>query len=217
VQPLGERLAERFPGVPAAALAHMARECAPLVQVPPRGLWGRAGGVLYRTVEDHLGRPTTEVDVRDLVRRYLRAFGPATASDMTTWSGVTRLGPVLASMREELVEVRCEDGRTRYDVPGAPYAEADRHAPVRLLGTYDNLWLSHTDRDRVAPDDARRRWMGPNGGVACTVFVDGFMAGLWRRREGRVEVEVPGAITRAQRSELADEAARVEALLAPTR
>jgi hypothetical protein len=120
-------------------------------------------------------------------------------------------------MREELVEVRCEDGRTRYDVPGAPYAEADRHAPVRLFGTYDNLWLSHTDRDRVAPADVRRRWMGPNGGVACTVFVDGFMAGLWRRRGDRVEVELPGPLTRAQRSELAEEVARLETLLARRR
>ncbi len=93
VKELGERLAGEFPGVPAAALVHTARERAPLVQVPPRGLWGRSGGVVYQTVETWLGRDAIEIDVRELVRRYLRAFGPATASDMTTWSRVTRLGP----------------------------------------------------------------------------------------------------------------------------
>ena len=213
VKALGERLADAFPGVPPAALAHAARERAPLVQVPPRGLWQQSGGVVYQTLERYLGRGTSQVDVRDLVRRYLRAFGPATAGDMTTWSRVTRLGPVFASMREELVDVSCEDGRRRYDVPGAPYAPADAPAPVRLLGTYDNLWLSHADRTRVAPDDVRPRWMGSNGGVASTVFVDGFMAGLWRWRDGNVQVELFRTLTRPQRSELDAEIDRMEDLL----
>jgi hypothetical protein len=170
--------------------------------------------VVYQTVDRYLGRGATDVDVRRLVRRYLGAYGPATPADMTTWSGVTRLGPVFASMREELVEVSCEDGRTRYDVPGAPYASADVEAPVRLLGTYDNLWLSHVDRTHVVPDDVRPRWMGSNGGVARTVFVDGFMAGLWRWREGQVRAELFRSLTRPQRSQLDDEIARVEHLLA---
>ena len=215
VRTLGERLAEVFPDVPAAALAHKARERVALVQVPPRGLWGASGGVVHQTVETWLGRPSTTVDVRDLVRRYLRAFGPATASDMTTWSRVTRLGPVFASMADELVPVACEDGRTRYDVEGAPYAEGDEPAPVRLLGCYDNLWLSHADRSHVVDDAARRRWAGPNGGVAHTVFVDGFMAGLWRRREGRVDVvELFRRLTRAERADLDAEVARTETFLA---
>ncbi len=214
VKVLGERLAETFPDVPAGALAHVARERAPILQVPPRGLWRRSGGVVYQTVENHLGREQAEPDVRALVRRYLRAFGPATAADMTTWSRVTRLGPVLASMADELVVVECDDGRRRYDVPDAPYADGDHPAPVRLLGTYDNVWLSHADRDHVVPPDVRARWAGPNGGIASTVFVDGFMAGLWTVRDGRVEPDLLVRLTRAQRVELDDEVARVEALLA---
>ncbi len=213
VRRLGELLAETFVGVPAGALAHKARERAPLVQVPPRGLWKRSGGVVYQAVERYLDRPTTTVDLPELVRRYLRAFGPATAADMTTWSRVTRLGPVFAAMREELVEVACEDGRTRYDVPGAPYADADEPAPVRLLGGYDNVWLSHADRLHVVPDDVRSRWAGANGGVGNTVFVDGFMAGLWWNRDGRFELELFRDLTRAERTELDDEVDRVETLL----
>ena len=213
VKTLGERLADAFPEVPAAALAHAARERAALVQVPPRGLWQRSGRVVYQTVDRYLGRETTQVDVRELVRRYLRAFGPATPADMTTWSRVTRLAPVFASMRDELVEVSCEDGRRRYDVPGAPYATADVQAPVRLLGTYDNLWLSHADRAHVVPDDVRPRWMGSNGGVASTVFVDGFMAGLWWWRDGSVVTELYRPLTRRQRSELDTETDRIAGLL----
>jgi hypothetical protein len=214
VKELGERLAKAFPDAPAAALAHLARERAPLVQLPPRGLWRGSGGVVYQTVENHLGRPAVDVDLRELVRRYLRSFGPATAADMTVWSRVTRLGPVFDSMSDELVVVECEDGRRRYDVPDAPYADEDAPAPVRLLGTYDNLWLSHADRAHVVPPEAASRWRGVNGGVGNTIFVDGIMAGLWWWRDGRVVTDVPGRLSRSERQDLVAEVDRVEALLA---
>lgn len=213
VKRLGDRLADRFPGVPAAALGHVARERVALVQLPPRGLWRRSGGVVYATLENHTGRTQAEPDPRELVRRYLRAFGPATAADMTAWSRVTRLGPVFRSMSDELVAVTCADGRTRYDVPGAPYADGTDPAPVRLLGVYDNLWLAHADRAHVMGDEARNVWMGRNGGLGSTVFVDGFLAGLWWWREGRMETDLRVRLTRVQRSELADEVDRVTTLL----
>ena len=213
VKQLGERLASDFPGVPAAALAHVARERVPMVQVPPRGLWRRSGGVVYQTVENHLGRTTTPCDVPALVRRYLRAFGPATPADMTTWSRVTRLGPVFDAMRDELVVVECEDGRRRFDVPDAPYASGEVPAPVRLLGGYDNVWLSHAEREHVVPVDVRSRWAGSNGGIGNTVFVDGLMAGLWWWRDGRVVTEMFRALTRQQADELDAEATAVTALL----
>ncbi|CAN5224682.1 winged helix DNA-binding domain-containing protein [soil metagenome] len=213
VKQLGEGLANRFPGVPTGALAHVARERVPMVQLPPRGLWKRSGGVVYQTVENHLGRATTEVDVSELVRRYLRAFGPATPADMTTWSRVTRLGPVFTAMSDELVVVECEDGRTRYDVAGAPYLDGDAHAPVRLLGSYDNVWLSHADRALIVPENVRGQWMGTNGGICNTIFADGFMSGLWWWRAGRVVTELFGRLSREQRRELDDEVDRVTALL----
>jgi hypothetical protein len=215
VKALGERLSDELPGVPAAALAHAARERVPLVQLPPRGLWKRSGGVVYQTVENHLGRPGTALDVGALVRRYLEAFGPATAADMTAWSRVTRLGPVFSEMAAAgtLDVVECEDGRRRYDVPGAPYVDGGADAPARLLGTYDNVFLSHADRRHVIPEEVRSRWMGRNGGVGHTVFVDGFMAGLWWWRDEQVEIDVPGRLTKAQRAELAEEVDRVTALL----
>lgn len=214
VRQLGERLAETFPDAPAGALAHLARERAPLVQLPPRGLWRASGGVVYQTVENHLGRPATEVDVRELVRRYLRAFGPGTAADMTVWSRVTRLGPVFAAMRDELEVVETEDGKRLYDVPDAPVLDGSVPAPVRLLGAYDNVWLSHVDRGRIVPEAARGRWMGTNGGVGSTVFVDGFMAGLWWWRDDRVELDIFRSLTRGEQRELDDEVGRVTALLA---
>ena len=213
---LGAHLTEAFPGVPEPALRHVVRERLPLLQVPPRGLWKRSGGVVYAYADRFLGRPFTTADPEELVVRYLTAYGPATAADMTKWSMVTRLGPVFAALHDagRLLTVTDDKGRTLYDVPDAPVAEEDLPLPVSLLGTYDNLFLSHADRDRVAPADALRRWMGVNGGAGAALFVDGLLAGLWRVADGRVRVEPFGTLTRAQQQEIDAEVARVESLLA---
>ena len=145
---LGAALAERFPDVPATQLGQLARSAAPLVQCPPRGTWQGSGGVVYQYVDRWLGRPLVEPDVEEIVRRYLRAFGPATAADVTAWSGVTRLVPVVKAM-DDLVTHEDEQGKPLYDVPGLELADEDTPAPVRLLGQYDNVWLSHAGRDRV--------------------------------------------------------------------
>lgn len=211
---LGEKLAERFPEFPPVALANSVREMMPLVQLPPRGLWGQSGGVVYERLETWLDRPLSPApDPTEVVRRYLRAFGPATAADITAWSGITGIREVLDGMRDGLVEHRDERGRPLLDLPGLPVADPDEPAPVRLLGKYDNLWLSHADRTRTAEKDKRARWMGRNGGTGDTVFADGMLEGLWREEDGRVEVELFRGLTRAEQDGLEAEVARLEDLL----
>ena len=212
---LGELLADRFPDHPPSALANTVREMTPLVQVPPRGLWRRSGGVVYETLETWLGEPVRRPDVRAIVRRYLRAFGPATPADFTTWSGVTGARPAFQALGDELRVLRGDDGKELFDLEGEPLADAETSAPVRLLGKYDNLWLSHAGRDRVTAPERRKRWMGANGGLGNTVFVDGMLEGLWRETDGaRVDVELFRTLTRAEQQELDAEVGRVEQLLA---
>ncbi|MDP3891099.1 winged helix DNA-binding domain-containing protein [Nocardioides sp.] len=211
---LGETLAAHFPDVAPTNLAHVARLAQPLVQTPPRGCWKQPGGVVYALVDRWLGRPEVDQVVEDLVRRYLRAYGPATAADMTAWSGVTRLGPVLKVM-DDLVVHEGPDGKPLFDVPDGEIVAGDRPAPVRLLGTYDNLWLAHAGRDRVTTAESRGRWMGRNGGTGHTVFVDGMMEGLWKVVDGRVEITAQFRdLTRDEQHQLDEEIARVDALLA---
>ncbi len=184
----------------------------PLVQTPPRGRWKRSGGVVYEPLEDWVGAALREPDVQEVVRRYLRAFGPASAADVTTWSGVTRLGPVLKAMAD-LVRHEDRAARSSTTSPTASIEDDDAPAPVRLLGTYDNVWLSHAGRDRVTEPAKRQHWMGANGGVAMTLFVDGMLEGLWRQVDGRVSVVRASTLTKREQSDLDDEIARVDDLL----
>lgn len=210
---LSEALHARFPDAPAKALGHVARERVPMLQVPPRGLWRRSGGVVYALASRWIGAPLLDPDLPMLVRRYLRAYGPATAADMTTWSSVSRLGPVFAALADELETHTDARGRTLYDVPGAPIADEDSEAPVRLLGKYDNVWLAHAGRDRVVTKEKRQLWMGPNGGVGSVLMVDGEMEGLWSLDDGRVVLDLWRTLTKGERSALEEEVARVETLL----
>jgi Winged helix DNA-binding domain len=212
-RPFAAALGERFPDVPPAALGQLARVVLPLVQVPPRGTWKGVGGVVYQYVDRWLDAPMTDPDVEEVVRRYLRAFGPASAADVTAWSGVTRMGPVLAGM-DDLVRHEDPAGKVLYDVPDGEIEDEDAPAQPRLLGTYDNVWLSHAARERVTDPAKRNHWMGSNGGVAMALFVDGMLEGLWRQEAGRVEVITTFRdLTRRERSDLDDEITRVEELL----
>jgi len=211
---IGAALADQFPAYAATQLGQLARSAAPLVQVPPRGTWKGSGGVVYQYVDRWLGRPEEEPDVEDIVRRYLRAFGPATAADVTAWSAVTRLGPVLKGM-PDLVTYEDENGKVLYDVPDGELADEDAPAPVRLLGAYDNVWLSHAARDRVTDPESRNAWMSVNGASAYSLFADGWLVGLWRPEDGRVKVlQTLRELTRTEQAQLDDEIARVESLLA---
>jgi hypothetical protein len=213
VKELGLALAEHFPDTPPNALGQLARVNLPIAQLPPRGQWRASGGVVYQLVHHLLDRPLIDPDPEEIVRRYLRAFGPSAAADVTAWSSAPRMAPLLKGMTD-LVEHHDEAGKVLYDVPDGEIVD-DAPAPVRLLGTYDNVWLSHAARDRVTTPEKRTRWMGANGGVASALFVDGMLEGLWRVIAGKPEViQEFRTFTRSERSELDVELARVEALLA---
>jgi hypothetical protein len=177
---LRDRFAERWPGCAADKLGFAALALLPTVQVPPRGIWGSGGMSRLCPVRTWLGRPVHPApDPAVLVPRYLAAFGPATAADLATWSGLTAVRPLLEGLRGELAVFRDERGRELFDLPGAPRPAAATPAPVRLLAPYDNVLLAHADRTRVLPERYRDRLRSKNGIVPGTVLVDGFVAGLW--------------------------------------
>jgi hypothetical protein len=214
---LGVVLGESWPDRDPASLAYAARFLLPLVQVPPRGLWGRTGRATNTTLEAWVGRPLDKRPrVEDLVLRYLAVFGPATVADMRVWSWLTGLREVVEGLGPLLRTYRDEAGRELFDVADGPIADPDLPAPVRFLPQYDNLFLSHEDRSRINGElswGIEFGWKGP-------ILVDGGIAAAWRvRRAGKaatMTVELGRRLTPTERLELEEEATRLAAFLDPT-
>jgi winged helix DNA-binding protein len=186
---IGRRLLERWPHRDPLALGNAVRNLVPLVQVPPRGVWGASGATVSTSAEAWLGRPlVAHPSLEEMLLRYLIAFGPATVADAQAWSGLTRLGEIFDRLRPQLRSFRDERGRELFDVPDGPRPGPDVPAPPRFLPDYDNVLLSHADRARIVSDDDRR-----SGGIGSpTVLVDGTVAATWKieRSEDRAALAI---------------------------
>ena len=127
----------------------------------------------------------------ELVRRYLRCFGPATPEQFAAWAGT---GPEdarrrWAALRAELVEMELQGrvwmlreglGMLRDPPPGRG---------ARLLPPGDPF-LGQRDRATLLPDfDGRRRLWRPAGGPGL-VLLDGEPIALWRSRSSLHRLEV---------------------------
>jgi hypothetical protein len=213
---LRAHLGQRWPHHDASSLAYAVRHLVPVVQVPPRGVWGRKGVPTWATTEHWLGRPPDPApSIDEVVLRYLAAFGPASVMDVQAWSGLTRLRGVTDRLRPRLRSFRDEQGRELLDLPDAPLPDPDTPAPVRFLPEYDNVVLGHADRSRITAG-AAERW--PTDGLHWSaLLVDGFVAGVWRmaqdRRTATLMVE-PFAPLRDPAA-VEQEATRLLAFLAP--
>ena len=182
---LGKALSERWQDRDPTSLAYVVRLLVPTVQVPPRGIWGRTGQPVLALTESWLGQPLpADPNPGDVVLRYLAAFGPASVSDMRTWSWLTGLREVVDRLRPGLRTFSDDRGRELLDLPDAPLPDPESPAPVRFFPEYDNVFLSHDDRTRIIPP-GREWYLGfppGNGGLRGTYTVDGFLAGTWRIR-----------------------------------
>jgi hypothetical protein len=204
-------LAERFPGRDPAILMMAVRYLVPIVQVPPRGLWKQSRQPILTTLAAWTGRPpATEGDVEALVLRYLGAFGPASTSDLRTWSWLTGLAPVIARMRSGLRTYRDASGRELLDVPDGTIVDGGEPAPVRFLPEYDNTFLSHADRARITLTTPSVEQYDKG-----SLFVDGFGAGSWRAStNGGATVLVIRPVRAFSAAEKADVEKEAQALLA---
>jgi len=184
---LGDHLLERWLGRDRMALEQAIRTAVPLVQVPPRGLWGRSGPVAHTSIDAWMGRPPSPpgLGLDGLVRRYLDAFGPATVMDAQEWCGLTRLRDVFERLRPELVTFEDEDGRELFDHPDALRPDADIPVPVRYLYDYENLMLSYVDRSRMFTDRPARPITPRDNESISTFTVDGLISGTWSVERGR--------------------------------
>lgn len=203
----GRQLQERWPDREHTVLGSALRNKLALVQLPPRGLWHKSGRAVCTTVENWLGKSQQAMDKRELVLRYLRAFGPATVRDAQQWSGLTRLAETFEALRPELVTFTGEAGKDLFDLPDAPRPDAETSLPVRLLPEFDNILLAHADRRRVIADDR----LGVVIGGRPTVLVDGYVVATWAITKDRaVTVDYIDNLPKSRQKAVAEECDRLQ-------
>lgn len=203
------RMAEKLlPGTDPGAMRYTIRMRLPLVQVPVAKGWSFPGNPKYALAESWLGRTVPPGDrFKELVLRYLSAFGPASAADLQTWSGLGK--ERMEALRPELKTYRDEKGKELFDRPDLHIEDPDHPAPERFLPEYDNLLLSHANRTRVIADEHRSKVYIPVLRVRSTILVDGFVAGTWKVEKSKgtatLIVEPFAKLSRSSRTALSEE------------
>jgi hypothetical protein len=130
---------------------------------------------------------------RELARRYLHIFGPATPDGFARWSGIGPRYAVAAfdALRTSLTRVRTPIGDAWILAEDEPTVRSlsGPAAPARLLPSGDPfLLLQGVDRELLVPDAVHRRdlWtprVWPGG-----VLVEGELVGTWRRADATLTV-----------------------------
>lgn len=163
------------------------------------------------------------VALRELVARYLHAYGPATPQHFTRWLSIPppTAVEVFDSLADALERVEL-DGVPAWVNAGDTATPQNPHRGVRLLPYFDSFVVAGQPRELLYPGAAAARALSPAGqaGNYPVLLVDGVVGGVWhQRRSGRrlaITVEPLRPLTARQRRELDAEAELVGAVMEAT-
>lgn len=146
-----------------------------------RGPDGDGDEPTYVLLDRHVpaGEPMPrEEALAELARRYLSGYGPATAADFRTWSGLpaAEAKQAFAAVAGEMAEVSAA-GERMLSVKGASPGPPD--VPARLLGHFDALLLGYRERNLILDPEHARKVQAGGGFIQPTVLIDGRVAGTW--------------------------------------
>ena len=148
-----------------------------------------------------------------LLRKYLRAYGPATLHDFAHWAGLPmqEVKPLRALLEPELAEIPGDKKNSlllREDA--AVLNSRAGKASIRLLPHFDAYLLAHREKDHLLSPKHYKRIYRNQGWISPVVLIDGAVAGVWSYKpQGKrlsVAIEPFGKLTRAERAGIEREA-----------
>jgi DNA glycosylase AlkZ-like len=190
-----------------------------IVRTRPLGTW-TSGQYRWATVEHWLGGPLAEVDhaqaCAQLLRRWLRSFGPATMTDIRWWTGWTAAQAKVTLAALEAATVRMGDD-TGYVLPDDLGHVGDVDPWVALLPGLDPTTMGWKDRGWYLGDHGPELF-DRTGNAGPTVWANGRAVGAWgQTEEGDVAVELFARLDAASRRRLHTERERLAAWLGDVR
>ncbi len=186
----------------------------------PRGTW-ISGQYRWAPTDRWLAGGLPQLQTHEaqleLVRLWLRAFGPGTERDLAWWTGLT-LGAIRRALAgREVATVDLDDGSTGLVMADDLDTEPPDGPWIALLPALDATTMGWTARDWYLGPHGRALF-DTNGNAGPTVWADGRVVGGWsQRRNGEVIVrllEDPGG---EGRSAIETEAAALGAWIGPFR
>jgi DNA glycosylase AlkZ-like len=189
-----------------------------IVRTRPRGTWV-SGQYRWAELQTWLGGPLATVGraeaSAELLRRWLRAFGPGTSADIRWWTGwtVRQTNAALEAVGATEVDL---DGTAGFDLPAAKIVRKPGRW-VRLLPGLDPTVMGWKERDWYLGEHGPTLF-DRNGNAGPTVWADGRVVGGWTQAaDGGVVVELLEAVDRETETRLRRERERLEAWLGGTR
>ena len=152
-----------------------------------------------------------------LLRKYLRAYGPATLNDFSHWAGIPmqEVKPLRALLESELAEI--PDGKKscfllREDAAVLNGSTAAKGS-IRLLPIFDSYLLAHRDKDHLLSAKHYKRVYRNQGWISPVMLINGAVAGVWshklQNKRLLVKIEPFGKLSKAERAGIEREAERL--------
>lgn len=158
-----------------------------------KGPWYHNAEHAFARVDRWLPEPPYEITEREagarLAEMYLEAYGPASVSDFSYWSGmrVREAAPIFEQISGSTEEVRIEGKRGKYLILGGDTDALSRAGEepswARLLPQFDALIMGHSDKSRFLDPQMKGEIFLPRADVAATILVDGQVYGTWSIRK----------------------------------
>ncbi|HEY3057539.1 MAG TPA: winged helix DNA-binding domain-containing protein [Chloroflexota bacterium] len=158
----------------------------------------------------------SRVAQREMLRRYVFSFGPATREHFARWWGsLASMNPVwkAALADGELAEVELEDGVRAWalsaDVDRLTAIAPPEATHVRLLPHFDGYLMGFGPRTQLVTPALVGRVFRPQGWISPVVLVGGRVVGVWEPKRGTAVVELFEPLSKPQRRALEADAARL--------
>jgi hypothetical protein len=159
---------------------------------------------------EHWLPPLRQVDAvaaqKELFRKYLRAYGPATLNDFAHWSGISM--PEVRALRPLLdAEIAEHNGLLilREDIKTLQAASSKLNS-VHLLPYFDVYLLAHRFKEHFLKAQFYKRVFRNQGWILPVVLIDGEIAGVWAykvtRKALEIEIELFARIDRRVRKQI---------------
>jgi hypothetical protein len=152
-----------------------------IMRTRPLGSW-LSGQYRWATVESWLGSGHQPLDLGtarlELIRLWLRSYGPGTETDIKWWTGfpVTQVRKALAELGA--VEVTLDDGAAGYLLPDDLATEPDAEPWAAFLPGLDPTTMGWKERHWYLGDHAKELF-DSNGNAGLTVWWEGRVVGGW--------------------------------------